>query len=309
MIPQYNINGLGGEYKKTEELELKLAEFLGVKYVVMASSGTAALAMSYSALGKPIVRVPALTMIATANAGKLIGSDVLFYDIDAEKDETSTLVSVALNGRDPGVDADIEDACQALGSKDADGRYIGTRSKIGCFSFSPQKIITSGAGGCAVTNDKDLADNMRKLKNFGRLSGGDVHDEMGFNFKFTDIQAEVLLSQFKTINNRIQAKKDIYNEYQKYLGGYMLEHTGTPWFVDIYVDDPDMLSAALLLEGIRTRTMYPIVPAQKPYLEEGLENKYPHSMYFSTRGLWLPSSPDLTKAQIRFISDMVLKHV
>lgn len=316
MIEQYKIDGLGGEYVKTADLEKKICDFLGVKHAIMCSSGTAALFLATKAIGAQRVGMPALSMIATANAVELAGGTPVFADEFILPDRIDAYIHVSLNGRHNGIESlvemknvvVIEDACQSFGSKVGD-KYLGTFGDIGCFSFSPQKILTSGNGGCCVTNSSYLANRIRKLKNFGRLSGGDMHNEMGYNFKFTDIQAEVLLNQFSTIHDRIEKKKHIYNEYMKCLSQYMLPHDGTPWYVDIYVDNPNKLAAQLRKSTVGTRQMYPIMPSQLPYLEEDLEKKYPKFLHLSNHGLWLPSSLDITDAEIEYVSKKVLKHL
>ena len=69
----------------------------------------------------------------------------------------------------------IEDAAQSLGSHYPDGRHIGSVGKVGSFSFSVPKVITTGQGGCLITNDGELAERLRKLKDFGRVAGGSGH--------------------------------------------------------------------------------------------------------------------------------------
>ena len=105
-----------------------------------------------------------------------------------------------------------------LGSFFPDGQHIGTKGLIGSFSFSAPKIISTGQGGALVTNDDDLAQKLRKLKDFGRSSGGnDIHDSIGFNFKFTELQACVGLEQMKKLPSRVERKKEIWLKYKEQL--------------------------------------------------------------------------------------------
>jgi len=315
-IPQYDLDGLGGEFLLTQELETKIAKFLGVKHCVMVSSGTMAVFLAVRALGVKKVAIPPLTMIATATAAELAGCDITFVSGSKMPKGTEAYIHVSLNGRDcgleeiinsnPNVDI-IEDACQAFGSK-YKGKYLGTFGRVGCFSFSPHKILSAGNGGCIVTNEDEIATSVRRLKNFGREFGGaDQHDFMGYNFKFTDIQAKFVLKQFSTLALKLKRKKEIYKRYYKKLKDLMCPHDGTPWFVDVYVDDRDGLAKYLAEKGIGTRKMYPLIPTQKPFLSNPTFGDNSLDVKYSTQGLWLPSSLHLTDKQIDFISEAVKK--
>ena len=218
-IPQYNLDGLGAEFKVTEDLEKSIAKLLDVKHCIMTTSGTAAIFLALRALGSKKVAVPNLTMFGTASAAELAGCELFFVSNNEIPKEVDAYVHVSLNGRDCGITDVIEknpniniveDACQAFGSK-YNEKYLGTFGKIGCFSFQAYKIISSGNGGCLVTNDDEIASNIKKLKNFGREAGGqDQHNSIGYNFKFTDIQAEFIFPQFKEINARVEKKQKMF---------------------------------------------------------------------------------------------------
>ncbi len=308
-IPQYDLDGLGGEFKITQELEKEIAEFFGVKHCVMMSSGTAAIFLALRAVGARKVAIPALTMIATATAAELAGCEITFVANNKIPKDVDTYVHVSLNGRDCGIEEVIksnpdtiiiEDACQAFGSMH-NGKYLGTFGKVGCFSFSPHKIISAGNGGCVVTNDDDIAREVRKLKNFGReFGGGDQHDFIGYNFKFTDIQAEFVMKQFPHLAEKIAKKKETYKRYYDKLSAMMHPHAGTPWFVDIYVDNRDDFADYLGEKGIGTRKMYPLVTTQKPFLHYKIHGDATLDSLYANRGLWLPSSLHLTNKEIDY---------
>ena len=109
--------------------------------------------------------------------------------------KTKAIVLVTANGRYPNIDIKriktfcknnrlilIEDAAQSLGSFFPDGRHMGCVGKVGSFSFSTPKIITTGQGGAIITNDDDIAFKVRRLKDFGRSGGGnDIHDTIDYN--------------------------------------------------------------------------------------------------------------------------------
>lgn len=316
-IPQYALDGLGGEFVRTQELERVLAEFLGVKHCVMVTSGTAALFLALRATGAKKVAIPALTMIATATAAELAGCEISFVANNELPNDIDTYLHVSLNGRDNGIEevlraypqiTVIEDACQSLGSS-YNGKYLGTFGKAGCFSFSPHKILTAGNGGCVVTNDDDVARNVKKLKNFGREAGGaDYHESIGYNFKFTDIQADFVLKQFANIEYLLQRKRDIYQRYYAQLSRFMRPHSGTPWFVDIYVDQRDQLHTHLLNNGIGTRKMYPLITTQPPFACYQIRGSHEQDKAYSERGLWLPSSTTITDTEIDTVIEVILAY-
>ena len=285
--------GSGGwmtEFKHTAELENAVKEFLGVKHCFMVNNGTISLSLALLAVGvKPgdDVLVPDLTMIATSNAVRFIGATPVLVDVDPVNlcmnldsayrlvtVKTKALMYVTLHGRSdyPTKVMDfcsanklayISDDAQSLGSRYPNGEKIGRYGDVSSFSFSMPKIITTGQGGCLVTNDDKIADKIKKLKDFGRTGGGlDIHDEFGVNCKFTEMQAIVGLSQFKDIEARILKKREMYRIYDSILRNVpqvTLIDTDlncvTPWFMDVYVDNRNDLAKFLLASGIRTRNI------------------------------------------------------
>lgn len=309
------------EYKETEDFENRIADFLGVKYVSLVPSGTVGLFLALKALDiKGEVIVPDFTMIATINAVVWAGATPVLYDVDRSNFCLSNIPNdkpvllVSINGRCPKMENFtnrkgilIEDACQSFGSK-YKGKYLGTFGKVGVFSFSPHKIITTGQGGAIITNDKEIYEKVERLKDFGRLKGGkDYHESFGYNFKFTDIQAVIGKVQMDDIDWRIERKKEIYELYRDCLNDIVefpetdLEQT-TPWFVDILVDNRDKLAEFLKTKGIETRPFYPAIHTQPIYLRKG-EGR--NSEDIARRGLWLPSSLTLTDKDIKYVSSNI----
>ena len=322
------------EFEKTTEFERRIAEFTGAKHAIVVSSGTAALFCMVSACGLgpgDEVLIPDLTMVATANAVQLAGARPVFVDIDPETlcidlqaaeraitPHTRAMILVSLNGRSPDMDAAgdlcdrrrlifLEDAAQSLGSRYR-GRHLGTCGTAGILSFSPLKIITTGQGGAVLTDDDEIAQRVRRFKDFGREKGGiDVHTSMGYNFKFTDVQAVIGIEQIRKLSVRLARKKEIFRRYREELEA-VVEFLPTdlnevaPWFIDVYLDDRDQLATALRDCGIKTRAVYPPVHAQPAYAMPG---SFPASESASTRGLWLPSSVTLADDEIHQISSQV----
>ena len=183
------------------------------------------------------VIVPNRTWIATAHAPKLLGAKVVLADSEADRPiidvsavqrcitkHTKAIIPVHFNGRsanmreinriagDHGIWV-IEDAAQAFASRNREG-FLGTQSRIGCFSLSVAKIIATGQGGFVATKDAALSDKLRLIRTHG------VSDvlhaswtQLGFNFRFTDILASIGIVQLKRLPERIAKLEAIYARY------------------------------------------------------------------------------------------------
>ena len=327
------------EFKKTTEFEDRLAEFIGVKHCIATNNGTISLTLAALALGispNDEVIVPNYTMIATPNSVKMIGAKPVFVDVDRDNlcldlalfeaaitDRTKAVILVSANGRYPNFDLNlfreickinniqiIEDAAQSLGSFFPNNSHIGTFGKIGSFSFSAPKIISTGQGGCLVTDDDQIASKLRKIKDFGRSGGGtDVHDSIGYNFKFTDIQAVIGLEQLKKLPKRIERKKEIWLRYAENLTNIdevkVFKHNldcTAPWFIDVVAENRKELSNFLHLSNIGSRVMYPQINKQLAYRSDEV---FPVSKLIEEKGLWLPSMVQLENSQIDYICNKV----
>lgn len=326
------------EFDQTKEFEKKFANFLGTDYAVAVTNGTVALTLALMALeigrGDEVI-VPDYTMIATPNAVLMTGAKPVFADIEAQTlsldlerlpitKKTKAIIHVSINGRSGDLAKLvkicqakkihlIEDSCQSFTSKHQ-GRFLGTFGKMGCFSLAPHKIITTGQGGVVVTNRKDLYKKIKKLKNFGRLEGGgDYHETVGYNFRFSDLQAVIGLAQLTNLLERIKKKKELYQLYQNGLAGVKevefiktdLIQT-TPMFMDILVpaDRRTKLMEFLKVNQIGSRAFYPSINSQPAYAGFTKTN-FPVSLAISTRGLWLPSSLFLKKSDIDYICQKI----
>ena len=318
------------EASRTYEFEKMVAKFVGSRYALAVNNGTVSLAIALMALGigrGDEVIVPDFTMVGSSNAVLLAGATPILVDV-RKKDftldlnevvrkisrKTKAIMPVAMNARAPDMVGIkkiakkyglfiVEDSAQALGSY-YKGRHLGTFGEIGSFSFSTPKIITTGQGGVLVTNSKRLGNKMYRIKDFGRIDRkAQKHDTVGFNFKFTDIQAAVGIAQMKKLKKRIEWKREMYRIYQEELKNVKeiemlptdLTQT-TPWFVDIFVNNPLSLKKFLNQREIGTREFYPAIHSLKPYRSRG---RFPVSSWASKHGLWLPSSSFLTRRDIK----------
>jgi perosamine synthetase len=321
--------------------ERAIADFTSARHAIAVNNGTISLTLALIAVGVKAgdeVIVPNFTMIATPNSAKMIGAEPIFVDVQEETlcldinlveqaitKRTKAVILVSANGRVPTYNitdlkqlcqahglALVEDAAQSLGSWYAPGRHVGLEGSVGSLSFSAPKIITTGQGGMLLTNDDDVASRLRRLKDFGRAGGGnDIHDTIGFNSKFTELQALIGIEQTKKLPWRVDRKKAIWRRYRDRLSDVsevrVFSHNldlQVPWFIDVLAENRTHLVAELAAQEIKTRTMYPPINAQKAYQKPG---SYPVSEMVGRSGLWLPSFTQLTDDEIDVVCTAVRK--
>ena len=334
--------GEGGwvtEFKKTFEFQDLIKEFTGAKHCFVVNNGTISLTIMAMAAGIKAgdeVLVPNYTMVATPNSLKMFGAEPKFVDVDPKtlcisleeikknvSSKTKAVFLMNANGRYPSDINEIvsycknnnlillEDSAQALGSFYPDGIHQGRKGIAGSFSFSAPKIISTGQGGAIITDDDELAYNISRLKDFGRSGGGnDVHEMIGFNFKFTDIQAVLGIVQMGKLDWRVNRMKEIYARYKNNLSNIEeiqffeqdLQNT-TPWFIDVKAVKRDDLMTFLKLNNVGSRIMYPPINKQQAYNVDG---EHVVSNEIGVFGLWLPSSSKLTDEQIDFTCDKII---
>ncbi len=330
-------SGFITEGKKTREFEAALAWYLQIPYAVCVSNATIGLTIALRALGigpGDEVIVPDFTFMATANAVSLAGATPVFADVsrqtftldldDAERritPRTRALLPVHLNGRAPDMERllalageygllVVEDAAQALGSR-WQRRCLGTFGEAGVYSLGTTKIITTGQGGVVVTHSKEVYETCVRLKDHGRLSrSAEVHDILGFNSKFTDVQAAIGLAQLRKLPERIAKKKQLFEWYRELLApadGIVVPSTNltetVPWFVDVLCEARSAVEARLTACGIETRRFYLPGHSQPCYQAEG---RRPNAEHLAQHGLWLPSSPALTRSDVERICSEIL---
>lgn len=329
-----------GDY--TAEFEKKVAALVGSKYAIGVTSGTIAMFLSLKALGVgngDEVIVPDMTFIATANAAQMCGAKVVLVDVDPETltisiegikkaltKKTKVIMPVHVSGRAADMEnilkiADqnnifvVEDAAEGFMSKH-NGKYLGTFGHLGCFSFSPPKIITMGQGGIILTDDDDIYKNLRMLKDQGRpvrgTGGNDIHEVVGYNFKLTNLQAAVGLGQLTYLKKRMERMSKINFLYRKYLKDAKgikifdvnLSGGELPLWTDALVEKRDKLDDFLKEKGIDCRRFWFPIHSQKPYkLSDKL---YPNSTKLSPQSLWLPSAFTLTDNDIKYVCTQII---
>lgn len=323
------------------KFEDRVAEIAGVRHCVAVTSGTAAISLALMALGVGAgdeVIVPDLTFIATANAARLTGATVRLVDVEPNRfaidgdavaaaigPRTRAVVAVDVNGRGAAYDvleplcrdhglALVCDAAEALGSR-YNGRPIGSYGDAACFSFSAAKTITAGQGGMVATDDPAVYEKLIQLKDQGRpvrgTGGDDPHPDLGFNFKFTDLQAAVALAQLDAFEARLDHARVRDGWYRDALDGLPGLHfpaeTNQPGEVrqwtDVLLDDRESVRRALAEAGIGCRGFWFPLHRQPPYAAQ--TGDYGVAERISAQGLWLPSSFDLTESQAAETADVV----
>ncbi|MBE2238511.1 MAG: DegT/DnrJ/EryC1/StrS family aminotransferase [Caldilineaceae bacterium] len=333
------ISSLGSYVARFEQ---DFARFCGVRHAVSVSNGTVALHLALHALGigpGDEVIAPSLTFIATANAVQYTGATPVFADVDAVTwcidphdvrkritPRTRAILPVHLYGhpapmRELQALADeqglwlVEDAAEAHGAA-IDGRCVGGWGRVATFSFYANKVITTGEGGMVTTDDDALAARCRMLRDHAMPPHRRYwHDEVGFNYRMTNLQAAVGVAQMERIHHFIRRKREIAARYREGLADisgitFAAEqpgYTNIYWMASLLVDPPfaltrDDLIPALRAHGIDSRPFFHPLDALPPYCSDAPR---PVALHLSRCGLNLPSSPSLTDDQVAYICGII----
>jgi len=237
---------------KIEEFEKAVAKYCGAKYGVAVSSGTSALYIAYKAAGikngDEIITTP-LTFAATGNMMAMLGAKPVFVDVDRVtlninpleierkiNSKTKAIVPVDFAGNPCNYDEIfkiarknnllvIEDACHALGAE-YKGKKIGSFSDMTVLSFHPVKHITTGEGGMVLTNNENFYNKLKVFRNHGMIKkpeNGSWYyeiEEPSFNFRITDMQCALGISQLKKLNKFLQKRRQIVKKYDEAFRGF-----------------------------------------------------------------------------------------
>jgi len=342
-------NWVSSRGKYINEFEERFADYCGCRYGITTTSGTTALHLALTVLDigpDDEVIIPTYTMIATAFAviytgakPVLVDSEPRTWNIDIKKIEkiitskTKAIIPVHIYGHpcemDPIMDIAkryglfvVEDAAEAHGAE-YKGKKAGSIGHINCFSFYANKIITTGEGGIVVTNDRNLAEKARQLKDLSHSpSKRFLHNAIGYNYRMTNLQAALGLAQFANIDRFIEARRQHayhYNSLLKDVSGIELPHEekwvkNVYWMYSILINDEfginrDELMEKLKVEGIETRAFFIPMHKQPVLQKKGYFGRvrYPVSENISKRGLYLPSSSGLTLKDIDFVCKKIKK--
>jgi len=327
--------------KMVNLFEKKFSDFCNTKFGIATNSGTSALMLALRSLnvgyGDEVITT-CLTCTATINAIVLVGAIPVLVDIDdntlnidpnlIEKKinrKTKAIIPVHLFGYPADMDSIlniaskydipvIEDACLALGSM-YKGKKCGAIGTLGCFSFYTNKHITTGEGGMVVTNSEILYNKIKGLANLGKSPiGKHQHNFIGYNFKMTDIQAAIGLTQLKKINNFILRRRKIVNKLRHAArvvkGIISYPHEGQDVFNSYFAfyfimeskKERDKFDIYLNMHGIETRPLMSFIPLQDAFKHFHFPlNELTRGKKLYERGLYITCSPTLKEEEIHYL--------
>ena len=332
------LSGFVNEGQLAQKFGNKFAKAVGTKYAIPTTNCTSAITIALMALGirdKEVI-VPDITMIGTAMGVVLSGNIPVVVDVKMENacidpqevkkaigDNTAAIIPVHYNGRNAITEeliqiannhglALIEDAAGCLGScsEGENSFQIGTKGEFGCFSLASTKIAVSGQGGVLVTNDKSLYEKATRFKDWGRFKTKSItHASIGFNFKFTDIQAAIALVQLERLPKLIQRKRQVYGLYKDKIKNQMFSinnHPGyCPWYVELKNQEYQIILKA---NNIGCTSIWPALH-QQPAMEKFVESNdqlFPNASKLANKILWLPSSTKLLDEEIDYICNIII---
>ena len=350
---------------KVNEFEEKFAEYIGAKYAVAVSNGTAALHLSALALNvnetSKVITTP-ITFAASANCIRYCGGEVAFADIDPETalidiDAIKKLLTASPRGTYTGilpvdfagysVDLEklraladeyglwiLEDACHAPGGYFTDSKGIQQNcgncsyADLAIFSFHPVKHIACGEGGMITTNRKDLYDKLLLLRTHGITKdpsmmeenhGGWYYEmqELGYNYRLSDINAALGISQLKCADERLERRIAIAKKYHEAFAGTGIQLITPPdrfkhayHLYVIQVNNRKGLYDHLRKYQIFSQVHYIPVPMQPYYKQLGYKMEcYPNAKTYYEKCLSLPMYPTLTEEEQNFVIEKVLEFV
>ncbi|NMM61970.1 DegT/DnrJ/EryC1/StrS family aminotransferase [Clostridium sp. P21] len=332
--------------EKVQEFENMVSDYLNVKHCIAVSSGTAALHLALIALnvksGDEVI-VPDFTFPATSNVVELVGAKSKFVDIslnsfciDETKIEenitkkTKVIMPVQEFGQSSNMDKImelakkyklkvIEDAACALGSE-YKGRKVGTIGNLGCFSFHPRKAITTAEGGMVVTNDDELYEKIKILRNHGisYLNGNVSFTAAGFNYRMTDIQGALGIVQMKKLKDIIDYRILLTKEYDRLLKKQInlkipvKQSYGRHVYQTYHVLLNNKINRDLLKEKLKDKGIETNIGAYAVHYQDYYKQKYAYNdnlfknaLAAYNQGLALPLHCELDIKDISFVCDAI----
>jgi perosamine synthetase len=318
--------------KYTGQFEQMLSDYTGIRYAAAVSNGTVALHLALHCLdvgpGDEVI-VPTFTYIASVNTIAQTGATPVFVDsrpedwlIDLDDvrrkitPRTKAIMAVHLygsvcdmpalvdlaQGRDLKI---VEDCAEALGST-LHGAHVGTFGDAGTFSFFGNKTVTTGEGGMVVAREDALASRIRKVKGQGQsLDRRYWHDELGFNYRMTNICAAIGVAQMERIQPILERKHQIAQLYRAELRNSPFEFqrpidgvVSSDWLVSLLLPsgtDREAIMRRLAERGVDSRPVFYCAHEMPMYRTGG---SHPVAEDIATRGISLPSYPALTDGQV-----------
>jgi perosamine synthetase len=323
------------------EFERGLAEFVDVQHVSAVSSGTAGLHLAIRAAGvdpgDEVITTP-FSFVASANSILYEGAKPVFADIDPETlnidpaaveaavgDRTRGLLPVHIFGLAADMAAleriagksglwIVEDACEALGARYADGGSVGARGHRAVFAFYPNKQMTTGEGGAVVCLDADDKARIDSERNQGRAPNMDWldHDRLGFNYRLSDLACALGVAQAERLPELLAgraAAAALYNEALRDVAVTLPAEAPRSWFVYVVLlprgVDRDATMVRLGEMGIESKPYLPSIHLMSFYKERfgWREGQFPVSEDVSRRSLALPFFPGITDGQVQRVAE------
>lgn len=217
----------------------------------------------------------------------------------------------------------VEDATEALGTRYTEGKYAGkyagTIGNFGCYSFNGNKIITTGGGGAITAQNPKVVNHIRFLSTQAKTDPHYyIHDEIGYNYRMTNLQAALGVAQMEELPEFIRRKQRNYELYKELFKNFdlaelMLFRGGTSsnkWFYSLNIDRSKITATmreiitTLHDKGIETRAIWGLINEQKPYQGE-VTYKLEKAPYYAARILNIPSSTQITEEEIRYVAKTV----
>jgi len=320
-----------------DEFEAGFARYCGTEYALAVSNGTTGLHLALAALGLQPgdeVIVPDLTFVATANAVAYTGATPVLADIDPDtlcidpasvksliSARTKAIIPVHLYGHPADMDAlsdiggaygvdIIEDAAEAHGAE-YKGRRVGGFGKCGVFSFYGNKVITTGEGGMLTTNDRQFYERAKRLRDHAMSPQRRYfHEERGFNYRITNLQAALGVAQLERIDDFLGRRAEIMSWYEQEIATTDCIRLNRVknwaksafWMICLEVDwldeaHRDAVMQELRTRGIDTRPYFCTMSSMPMYRQTPL----PVSAIKARIGLNLPSYYELTQSDVRRI--------
>jgi perosamine synthetase len=305
--------------------EQAIAQAVGTAEAIVVSSGTAALHLAMLALGigeGDEVIVPAYTFPATANAVELTGARAVLVDVDPETFLVRAVLAVHLFGRPidweelqtavPQEVSLVEDAAGALGARYR-GTPCGALGLLGCLSFHPRKIVTTGEGGAVTTDEAELAASVRRLRHHG-IAQTETMDiaAPGFNFRLPDVLCALGIPQLERLESLLAGRERVagwYTERLERLVGTPSAAEGDRHGWQAYVvrlERRDEALAALRAEGIEAQIGTYAVNRLSAYSGRG---SFPGADEAFEQTLALPLATTLTEDEVDRVASAVVRYV
>jgi dTDP-4-amino-4,6-dideoxygalactose transaminase len=335
----------------TQQFEADFSKLTGIKHCIAVTNCTAGLHLAMAALGIGAgdeVIVPSLSFVATANAVRYVGARTVFADIGSETDltiapetiekqiteKTRAIIVMHYAGYACDIEAIVmlakehdlfvvEDAAHAVGAS-LNGKSLGGWGDIGCFSFFPNKNMTTAEGGMVTTNDDELANKLRLLRSHGMTSlTWDRHQGhawsydvtvLGYNYRIDEIRSALGITQLRKLPKNNEKRRKLTEEYWSRLEELaptvilpFRDHAGSPAYHIMPIILPEGINRARVMDklkenGIQTSIHYPPIHLFSYYQRDNGNFKLGITELVARREVTLPLYPGMNIEDISYIA-------